>query len=133
MLDQNSVRNISVLDVYIKIPEEDLQEGDEGLCAKLLLWLYGFRGAAVGWEQAYVEHTFRGFVICCRQRSSLVVLEDLEWLVRTIHTFHTSRQTEKQESLKIQSSFSNFRCTTEITFKFKIQIRTISKISQLFK
>ena len=40
---------------YIKIPEEDRQPGDEELCGKLNLWMYGFRGAAVGWEQAYTN------------------------------------------------------------------------------
>lgn len=50
-------------DAYVKIPPEDFEEGDEYRCGKLNLWLYGMRGAAVGWEQFYVDFLEgRGFV-----------------------------------------------------------------------
>ena len=39
--------------VYVKIPEEDSETGDEHRCAKLSVWLYGTRGAATGWERCY--------------------------------------------------------------------------------
>ena len=38
-------------DVYIQLPEEC--ECPEGMCGKLIYWLYGFRPAAAAWERLY--------------------------------------------------------------------------------
>jgi hypothetical protein len=38
-------------EVYIKLPEESRAE--EGMCGKLVHWLYGFRPAAQAWEELY--------------------------------------------------------------------------------
>ena len=39
-------------DIYIKLPEEDQQEG---MCGKLIKAMYGTRDAASNWEQAYMS------------------------------------------------------------------------------
>ena len=39
--------------IYIRIPDEDWEEGDEGRVAKLNLSLYGTRDAALNWTNAY--------------------------------------------------------------------------------
>ena len=39
-------------DVYVKLPEE---EAEEGMCAKLLKSMYGTRDAAQNWEEEYVR------------------------------------------------------------------------------
>ena len=38
---------------YVRIPDEDWQEGDEGKCARLLVSMYGTRKAASNWETHY--------------------------------------------------------------------------------
>ena len=39
------------VDEYIQLPEEC--ECPEGMCGKLVYWLYGFRPAAAAWERLY--------------------------------------------------------------------------------
>ena len=39
------------VDEYIHLPEEC--ECPEGMCGKLVYWLYGFRPAAAAWERLY--------------------------------------------------------------------------------
>ena len=38
-------------DVYVQLPEEDVGAGEEGLCGKLQLSMYGTRDAARNWEE----------------------------------------------------------------------------------
>jgi hypothetical protein len=40
--------------VYVQLTEEDVEEGDEGKCGKLLMSMYGTRDAAMNWS---AEHT----------------------------------------------------------------------------
>ena len=40
-------------DLFIKIPKEDKEEGDEGMVAKLRLSVYGARDAALNWMNTY--------------------------------------------------------------------------------
>ena len=42
-------------DLFIRIPKEDKEEGDEGMVAKLRLSLYGTRDAALNWTNTYTE------------------------------------------------------------------------------
>ena len=39
--------------VYVKLPEEDYEAGDEGRCGKLLMSMYGTRDAALNWSLEY--------------------------------------------------------------------------------
>ena len=39
----------AVRPVYVKIPPEDTEEGDEARCGKLLMSMYGTRDAALNW------------------------------------------------------------------------------------
>ena len=41
--------------LFIDIPEEDLEEGDEGMVGQLQLSLYGTRDAAANWTQCYTD------------------------------------------------------------------------------
>ena len=41
--------------VYVKLPEEDLEEGDEHRCGRLLMSMYGTRDAALNWSLEYSE------------------------------------------------------------------------------
>ena len=41
--------------VYVRLPDEDVEEGDEGRCGKLLMSMYGTRGAALNWSLEYSE------------------------------------------------------------------------------
>ena len=41
--------------IFIRIPDEDWAEGDEGKEAKLNLSLYGTRDAALNWTKAYTD------------------------------------------------------------------------------
>jgi hypothetical protein len=41
--------------VYVTIPEEDREAGDEGYCGKLRVSMYGTRDAAVNWATEYGE------------------------------------------------------------------------------
>ena len=53
----------SVRRVFIKIPEEDYEEGDEDMCAELDFPMYGTRDAAHNWEIEYTNFlTGIGFI-----------------------------------------------------------------------
>ena len=41
--------------VYVKLPEEDLEEGDEQRCGRLLMSMYGTRDAAMNWAAEYTS------------------------------------------------------------------------------
>ena len=41
----------AVRPVYVKLPVEDREEGDEARCGKLLMIMYGTRDAAFNWSQ----------------------------------------------------------------------------------
>ena len=43
----------AVREVFVEIVSEDFDEGDEGMCGKLNLSMYGTRDAASNWEAAY--------------------------------------------------------------------------------
>ena len=49
--------------VYVQLPDEDKEPGDEGMCGKLRVSMYGTRDAAMNWANEYAE-TLRaaGFV-----------------------------------------------------------------------
>lgn len=40
--------------VFVKLPAEDLEPGDENKCGRLLMSMYGTRDAAVNWHHEYV-------------------------------------------------------------------------------
>ena len=42
-------------DVYVQIPSEDTQQGEEGLCGKLNFSMYGIRDAAQNWQAEYSQ------------------------------------------------------------------------------
>ena len=42
-------------DVYVDIPEEDREPGDEQQCAKLEYSMYGTRDAAINWHNEYSQ------------------------------------------------------------------------------
>ena len=52
----------AVRPVYVKLPDEDYEEGDERKCARLLMSMYGTRDAAANWAAEYtatlLEHGF---------------------------------------------------------------------------
>ena len=39
--------------VYVKLPDEDREDGDEGRCGKLKMSMYGTRDAALNWALEY--------------------------------------------------------------------------------
>ena len=39
--------------VYVKLPEEDIEPGDEGKCGRLRMSMYGTRDAALNWSKEY--------------------------------------------------------------------------------
>ena len=39
--------------VYVQLPEEDMAEGDESRCGKLMMSMYGTRDAALNWALEY--------------------------------------------------------------------------------
>ena len=39
--------------VYVKLPAEDVLEGEEGMCGRLDYSMYGTRDAAVNWANEY--------------------------------------------------------------------------------
>ena len=41
--------------VYVQLTEEDLEDGDEGKCGKLLMSMYGTRDAALNWSAEYTQ------------------------------------------------------------------------------
>ena len=43
----------AVRPVYVKIPPEDSEEGDEGRCGKLVMSMYGIRNAAFSRAEEY--------------------------------------------------------------------------------
>ena len=43
----------AVRPVYVKLPEEDIEAGDETRCGKLLMSMYGTRDAALNWALEY--------------------------------------------------------------------------------
>jgi hypothetical protein len=45
----------AVRPVYVKLPDEDREEGDEARCGKLLMSMYGTRDAALNWSQEYTR------------------------------------------------------------------------------
>ena len=45
----------AVRPVYVKLPEEDMEQGDENRCGKLLMSMYGTRDAALNWAMEYCD------------------------------------------------------------------------------
>ena len=45
----------AVRPVYVQLPQEDLEEGDEQRCGRLLMSMYGTRDAAQNWAFEYAE------------------------------------------------------------------------------
>ena len=43
----------AVRPVYVKLPEEDIEPGDEGRCGRLMMSMYGTRDAALNWALEY--------------------------------------------------------------------------------
>ena len=41
--------------VYVKLPGEDWEEGDDGKCGRLNVSMYGTRGAALNWAEEYAQ------------------------------------------------------------------------------
>ena len=41
--------------VYVELPAEDCEPGDENMCGELLYSMYGTRDAASNWEREYSE------------------------------------------------------------------------------
>ena len=41
--------------MYVKLPEEDLEPGDEGRCGRLKMSMYGTRDAALNWTLEYAS------------------------------------------------------------------------------
>ena len=67
----------------MKIPKEDLEEGDENKIARLKLRLYGTRDAAVNWTTTYMEFLVGiGFV---KGKGCTCNLHHPRGLVMTVH------------------------------------------------
>ena len=45
----------SLTPVFVEICDEDREEGDEGMCAELLVSMYGTRPAARNWQICYTS------------------------------------------------------------------------------
>ena len=43
----------AVRPVYVQLPEEDMAQGDESRCGKLMMSMYGTRDAALNWALGY--------------------------------------------------------------------------------
>ena len=41
--------------VYVELPDEDKQPGDEAMCGRLNVSMYGTRDAALNWAEEYAE------------------------------------------------------------------------------
>ena len=49
--------------VYVKLPSEDFEEGDENRCGRLVMSMYGTRDAALNWSSEYTSTLLKdGFV-----------------------------------------------------------------------
>ena len=45
----------AVRPVYVKLPDEDVEPGDEGKCGRLKMSMYGTRDAALNWSLEYAS------------------------------------------------------------------------------
>ena len=45
----------AVRPVYVRLPAEDVQDGDENRCGKLIMSMYGTRDAALNWSTEYTS------------------------------------------------------------------------------
>ena len=43
----------AVRPIYVRLPEEDMEEGDESRCGKLMMSMYGTREVAMNWALEY--------------------------------------------------------------------------------
>ena len=50
----------AVRPVYVKLPEEDIEPGDENKCGRLIMSMYGTRDAALNWSSEYTETLVAG-------------------------------------------------------------------------
>lgn len=46
----------SVRPVYVQVVDEDRQPGDENMCGRLSVSMYGTRDAALNWHEHYRDH-----------------------------------------------------------------------------
>ena len=68
----------AVRPVYVKLPDEDLEAGDEGRCGRLLMSMYGTRDAAVNWSAEYTSTLVQGGYIQGIANSCLFYNPDLD-------------------------------------------------------
>ena len=69
-------------DVYVELPQEDQQPGDEGMCAKMEYSLYGTRDAAVNWhDECSQQLVSNGFL---QGKASPCVLYHPQKRIRTV-------------------------------------------------
>ena len=45
----------AVRPVYVNLPDEDRAEGDEQMCGRLMMSMYGTRDAAINWAAEYTD------------------------------------------------------------------------------
>ena len=87
-------------DLFVKIPKEDKEDGDEGMVAKLRLSLYGTRDAALNWANTYTEFLEKqGFT---RGRGCSCNFSHPRGIIMTVHgdDFTSSASTKNLEWLK---------------------------------
>ena len=121
----------AVRPVYVKLPDEDYEEGDERKCARLLMSMYGTRDAAANWAAEYtatlLEHGFiQGEANSClfqnpvTKTAVMVHGDDFVAVGSGAGLKKTREALENKYCLKVQTLGSRAGCDQEIRVLNKI-------------
>ncbi|MBN71658.1 MAG: hypothetical protein CME32_20555 [Gimesia sp.] len=129
----------AVRPVYVRLPQEDAQDGDEGKCGKLIMSMYGTRDAALNWSTEYTatlkeDGYLQGQASSCLFRHPntgvvIMVHGDDFVAVGTRSSLEETKQTlQNKYKLKIEMLGDEEDCVHEVRILNKIVRRTTTGV-----
>ena len=121
----------AVRPVYVKLPDEDKGEGDDEMCGRLMMSMYGTRDAAINWAAEYTETLLqegflRGRANTClfyNPKTDVAVMvhgDDFVAVGDTKGLAGIRKALEGKYKLKVQTLGARKECTREIRVLNKV-------------
>ena len=121
----------AVRPVYVKLPDEDVEPGDEGKGGKLVMSMYGARDAVVNWSSEYTATLLAdGYVqgsanpcVFCQPKTGVAVMvhgDDFIAVGSDKDLASTRATLENKYRLKVETWGSGLQCKSDIRVLNKI-------------